>query len=79
MANYARPDVLVSTQWALEHLNDPNVRFVEVDVDTSAYEEGHIPGAVGWNWQKDLWDRLGKRNILSTLPKRGSQCPRLLR
>jgi thiosulfate/3-mercaptopyruvate sulfurtransferase len=64
MANYARPDVLVSTQWALEHLNDPNVRFVEVDVDTSAYEEGHIPGAVGWNWQKDLCD-MTRRDIVS--------------
>ncbi len=63
MANYAH-DVLVTTQWALEHLNDPQVRFVEVDVDTSAYEEGHIPGAVGWNWQKELWDPL-RRDIAS--------------
>lgn len=64
MANYARPEVLVDTKWALEHINNPNVRFVEVDVDISAYEEGHIPSAVGWNWQKDLCDPL-RRDIVS--------------
>ncbi|MER3499867.1 MAG: hypothetical protein IMHGJWDQ_000118 [Candidatus Fervidibacter sp.] len=64
MGNYARPEVLVSTEWAAEHLNDPQVRFVEVDVDTTAYEQGHIPGAVGWNWQKELWDPL-RRDIIS--------------
>ncbi|HET7141062.1 MAG TPA: sulfurtransferase [Candidatus Limnocylindria bacterium] len=46
--------VVVETDWVAEHLNDPNVRLVEVDVDTSAYDTGHIPGAVGWNWQTDL-------------------------
>ena len=51
MAEYAHPEVLVSTQWAAEHLNDPKVRFIEVDVDTTGYDQGHIPGAVGWNWQ----------------------------
>jgi thiosulfate/3-mercaptopyruvate sulfurtransferase len=50
----ANPDSLVTTDWAVEHLNDPAVRFVEVDVDTSAYEKGHLPGAVGWNWRNDL-------------------------
>jgi thiosulfate/3-mercaptopyruvate sulfurtransferase len=50
-------DALVSTDWVAEHLNDPNVRLVEVDVDTSAYETGHIPSAVGWNWQTDLQRR----------------------
>ena len=50
----ANPDSLVSTDWAVEHLNDPEVRFVEVDVDTTAYEKGHLPGAVGWNWRNDL-------------------------
>jgi thiosulfate/3-mercaptopyruvate sulfurtransferase len=34
--------VLVSTEWVQEHLNDPNIRLIEVDVDTSAYEQGHI-------------------------------------
>ena len=50
----ANPDSLVSTDWAVEHLNDPRVRLVEVDVDTTAYEKGHLPGAVGWNWRNDL-------------------------
>lgn len=50
---YAYP-VLVDTAWVAAHLNDPKVRIVEVDVDTSAYEQGHIPGAVGWNWKTQL-------------------------
>jgi thiosulfate/3-mercaptopyruvate sulfurtransferase len=50
----ANPDALVGTDWAVEHLTDPKVRLVEVDVDTSAYEKGHLPGAVGWNWRNDL-------------------------
>ncbi len=53
-----RPTVLVDTEWAEAHLNDPSVRFVEVDVDTSAYETGHLPGAVGWNWKTQLQDQL---------------------
>jgi thiosulfate/3-mercaptopyruvate sulfurtransferase len=58
VADYAKPEVLVSTQWVAEHLNDPNVRLVEVDVDTTAYESGHIPGAVDWSWQRDLSERV---------------------
>ena len=54
MAEYAHPESLVSTEWVAEHGNDANVRLVEVDVDTSAYEQGHIAGAVGWNWQSQL-------------------------
>jgi thiosulfate/3-mercaptopyruvate sulfurtransferase len=50
----ANPEALVSTDWAIEHLQDPGVRLVEVDVDTAAYEKGHLPGAVGWNWRNDL-------------------------
>jgi thiosulfate/3-mercaptopyruvate sulfurtransferase len=50
--------VLVSTDWAADHLNDSGVRFVEVDVDTESYDSGHIPGAVGWNWKKQLQDQL---------------------
>jgi thiosulfate/3-mercaptopyruvate sulfurtransferase len=56
MAEYAHPEVLVSSQWAAEHPSDPKIRFVEVDVDTSAYDQGHIPGAIGWNWQTQLQD-----------------------
>jgi len=52
------PDVLVSTDWTAQHRNDPNVRVVEVDVDTTGYDQGHVPGAVGWNWTTDLCDTL---------------------
>src|SRR5579863_9234278 len=56
MSEYANPEVLVTTEWVASHLNDANLRLVEIDVDTSAYEQGHIPGAVGWNWQTQLQD-----------------------
>jgi thiosulfate/3-mercaptopyruvate sulfurtransferase len=57
-------DVLVSTDWVQEHLDDPSVRFVEVDVDTTAYEQSHVPGAVGWNWTSQLSDGI-RRDIVS--------------
>ncbi len=63
-ATYAHPEALVDTAWAAEHLNDPNVRLIEVDVDTLAYDSGHAPGAVGWNWQTQLSDRL-TRDLIS--------------
>ncbi len=50
----AFPDTLVTTQWAQEHLADKGLRFIEVDVDTAQYEQGHIPGAAGFNWQTQL-------------------------
>jgi len=49
-------DVLVDADWARSHLDDPAVRFVEVDVDTTAYEQSHLPGAVAWNWTSQLSD-----------------------
>ena len=55
---YARPDTTVSTAWVAEHLEDPKVRIVEVDVDTSAYQQGHVPGALGWNWNTQLCNTL---------------------
>jgi thiosulfate/3-mercaptopyruvate sulfurtransferase len=64
MAEYAHPEVLVSTQWVAEHLNDPKIRLVEVDVDTSAYDQGHIAGAVGWNWQTQLQDNI-RRDLIT--------------
>jgi thiosulfate/3-mercaptopyruvate sulfurtransferase len=54
---YARPEALVDTEWVAAQKDDPNICLVEVDVDTSAYETGHIPGAIGWNWQIDLQRR----------------------
>ncbi len=56
--------VLVTHSWALEHLNDPRVRFIEVDVDTSAYATGHLAGAVAFNWTSQLQDPI-RRDILS--------------
>ena len=50
--------VLVSTDWVAQHLSDSNVRIAEVDVDTAAYDQGHVPGAVGWNWTTQLCDTL---------------------
>ncbi len=51
---YAYPNVLVSTQWINDHLNDPKVRIVEVDYNpATSYMLGHIPGAVLFNWKKD--------------------------
>ncbi len=55
---YVHPEVLVDADWVQDHLHDPQVRLIEVDVDTSAYEKGHIPGAVSFNWQKELQDAL---------------------
>ena len=53
-----RDDVLVTTDWLADHLNDPGIRVVEVDEDTDAYGRGHIPGAVEVNWNTDLQDPL---------------------
>jgi thiosulfate/3-mercaptopyruvate sulfurtransferase len=50
----APTQTLVTTDWAQSHLNDQGLRFVEVDVDTAEYDKGHIPGAVGFNWQSQL-------------------------
>ena len=52
----SRSDVLVDADWAEAHIGDPNVVIVEVDEDTSAYDKGHIPGAVKIDWKKDLQD-----------------------
>ena len=62
--DYANPSALVSTQWVADHLNDPNVRLLEVDVDTAAYSTGHIQGAVGINWTTQLGDPI-RRDIPS--------------
>jgi thiosulfate/3-mercaptopyruvate sulfurtransferase len=65
MAGYAHPDVLVENDWLASHLNDPKVRVVEVDYDPAAnYELGHLPGAVLFDWRKDINDPVA-RDILS--------------
>jgi thiosulfate/3-mercaptopyruvate sulfurtransferase len=64
MADYAHPEALVSTDWVAQHAKDPNVRVVEVDVDTNSYKEGHVPGAIAWAWNTQLSDTV-RRDILS--------------
>ena len=62
MADYAK-DVLVDTQWVQDHLDDDSIRIVEVDENPALYAEAHIPGAIGFDWQKDLQDQV-KRDFL---------------
>jgi thiosulfate/3-mercaptopyruvate sulfurtransferase len=63
--DYVYPDVLVNTQWINDHLNDPNVRIIEVDFNpTTSYMLGHIPGASLFDWKRDLIDS-NKREIIS--------------
>ena len=64
MTDYAHPEVLVTTDWVAQHGSDVGIRLVEVDVDTAAYDEGHISGAVGLNWQTQLCDQV-RRDILT--------------
>ncbi len=64
MAKYAQPEVLVSTDWVKENLGKPGIKLVEIDVDTKAYDAGHIPGAVGFNWQTQLQDQV-RRDIIT--------------
>ena len=73
MDAYAHPESIVETEWVYENLADPSVRLVEVDVDTNAYDKGHILGSIGWNWQsqlqqgtvRDLIDKEGMQKLLS--------------
>ena len=71
MADYAN-DVLVDTEWVEQHLDDDSVVVAEVDEDTSAYEKGHIPGAISIDWENDLHD-LPRREFVS-----GEQLAQLL-
>lgn len=64
MADYAHPEMLVSTEWVAQRLNDPKIRIAEVDVDTKSYDEGHVPNAIGWAWNLQLCDTV-RRDILS--------------
>jgi thiosulfate/3-mercaptopyruvate sulfurtransferase len=60
MGGYANPGALVETDWLEEHAGDGGVRVIEVDEDTTAYDKGHIAGAVGWNWNTDLHAKVGR-------------------
>ena len=63
MSDYAK-DVLVETDWVADHLDDDSIRIVEVDENPALYAEAHIPGAIGFDWQKDLQDQV-RRDFLS--------------
>ena len=63
-ARVAHPESIVETDWVADNLGASNVRLVEVDVDTTAYDQGHLPGAVGWDWTTQLNDD-ATRDILS--------------
>jgi len=76
MSGYAHPEALVETDWLAENAADPNVRVFEVDVDTSAYEQGHVAGAIGLDWKTDLQqhpvrDLLSREQLDSLLSRSG--------
>ncbi|MGH7940636.1 MAG: sulfurtransferase [Limisphaerales bacterium] len=64
MSHYSHPEMLVETDWVKQNLGKPGVKLIEIDVDTKSYAAGHIPGAVGFNWQTQLQDQL-RRDIIS--------------
>src|SRR3990172_2509622 len=64
ITGYAHPEVLVEADWVATHLKEPSIRIVEVDVDTTQYDEGHVPGATGFNWESQLNDQIC-RDIVS--------------
>jgi thiosulfate/3-mercaptopyruvate sulfurtransferase len=64
MSTYSNPEVLVDIAWAKANLNQPKIKFVEIDVDTASYESGHIPGAVAFNWRTQLQNQIS-RDIIS--------------
>jgi thiosulfate/3-mercaptopyruvate sulfurtransferase len=73
---YARPEVLVSTQWVADHLEDPSIRLVESNEDILLYDQGHVPGAVQIDWMGDLNDRLrrdylGREQFAALMSKHG--------
>ena len=76
MSKYAHPEMLVETDWVKQNLNNPGIKLVEVDVDTTAYDAGHIPGAVGFNWEKQLQnqvtrDIIGKESFAQLVGQAG--------
>ena len=60
MSSQTQTKALVSTDWIAEHAKDAGLRLVEVDVDPTHYDKGHIAGAVGWHWRTDLQDQVAR-------------------
>jgi hypothetical protein len=75
---YARPEMLVSTDWLAEHLDDPALVVAESDEDVLLYETGHIPGAVKLDWHTELNDPVGGVRAVGVQPVRapGRASPR---
>ena len=76
MADYANPDVLVSTDWVEEHIDDPGIVIVESDEDILLYEIGHIRNSVKFDWQTELQDQLvrdyvSRENFEALLSEKG--------
>ena len=76
MADYANPDVLVSTDWVEEHIDDPDIVIVESDEDILLYEIGHIRNSVKFDWQTELQDQLvrdyvSRENFETLLSEKG--------
>ena len=69
-AAYAKPDVLVSTEWLAGQLNNPSIRVIESNEDTLLYASGHIPGAAHVDWTADLNDQIRRDYITATGSKR---------
>ncbi len=65
MTEYANPNALVDTDWVEAHADDENVAIVEVDEDVTAYEKGHIPGAISIDWENELHD-IPRREFVSS-------------
>ncbi len=60
MSDYAHPDMLVDTDWVQQNLGTGEFTLIEIDVDTTQYDTGHIPGAIGFNWQSQLMDQVNR-------------------
>ena len=76
---YANQEAIVSTEWVAENLGSAATRLVEVDVDTTAYDSGHVRGAVGWDWKRELQDQtvrdIASRSALEALLGRSGVSP----
>ena len=76
---YANQEAIVSTEWVAENLGSAATRLVEVDVDTTAYDSGHVRGAVGWDWKQELQDQtvrdIASRSALEALLGRSGVSP----